>query len=188
QEGQDASFANPSLTGRLEWAGPGLRLGGSFWYGGSANQVAAVGTGTFDAPVAVLAADARYDTGPFSFRGEAARVSVGGADRINAAFNQDVGSRMDGFYVEGGCNLFQLFAPASPSRLIAFARHERFNTQAAVPTGTIQDLTLARRISTFGLTFKPSSNVVFKADYQLQRNRAAVGQVNALSLGAGYQF
>ncbi|HLB83070.1 MAG TPA: hypothetical protein VJJ54_08260, partial [Gemmatimonadales bacterium] len=37
QEGRQASFANPSVTGRLEWARPGLKIGGSFWYGGSAN-------------------------------------------------------------------------------------------------------------------------------------------------------
>src|SRR6476660_3725313 len=48
QEGRDASFANPSLTGRLEWARPGLRVGGSFWYGGSAAQAPALGSGTFD--------------------------------------------------------------------------------------------------------------------------------------------
>src|SRR5215208_7230163 len=63
QEGKEASFANPSLTGRLEWARPGLRLGGSFWYGGSANQDPLLGTGSFDNAVAVLSADARYDIG-----------------------------------------------------------------------------------------------------------------------------
>src|SRR5215218_10811609 len=31
QEGKEASFANPSVTGRLEWTRPGLRIGGSFW-------------------------------------------------------------------------------------------------------------------------------------------------------------
>ena len=43
QEGKEASFANPSVTGRLEWVRPGLRLGGSFWYGGSANRDPALG-------------------------------------------------------------------------------------------------------------------------------------------------
>src|SRR5213595_181273 len=47
QEGRRASFANPSVTGRLEWARPGVKIGGSFWYGGTADTNAAVGTGTF---------------------------------------------------------------------------------------------------------------------------------------------
>jgi hypothetical protein len=188
QEGQNASFANPSLTGRLEWVGPGLRIGGSFWYGGSADQVPAIGAGTFDAPVTLVSTDVRYDTGPFSFRGEAARISIGRTDRINAVYGQAVGSRIEGFYLEGAYNLFRALAPASNSRLLAFLRHEHYDTQAAVAAGTPRDPALARRISTFGLSFKPISNVVFKADYQLRRNRAAAGQVDAFSLGAGYQF
>ncbi|HZI72918.1 MAG TPA: hypothetical protein VFD73_02650, partial [Gemmatimonadales bacterium] len=82
QEGKEASFANPSVTGRLEWARPGLRLGGSFWYGGSANQDPALGTGSFDNAVALLSADARYDTGPLMFRAVAARISIADADLI----------------------------------------------------------------------------------------------------------
>src|SRR5437867_5165639 len=54
QEGREASFANPSLTGRLEWARPGLRVGGSFWYGGTADTNTAVGKGAFAAPVTLL--------------------------------------------------------------------------------------------------------------------------------------
>jgi hypothetical protein len=82
QEGSEASFANPSITGRLEWARPGLRLGGSFWYGGSANQDSLLGTGAFDNAVALLSADARYDVGPFMFRGIVANISVAGASAV----------------------------------------------------------------------------------------------------------
>src|SRR5439155_698675 len=49
QEGRQASFANPSMTGRLEWARPGVKIGGSFWYGGTADTNSAVGTGTWRA-------------------------------------------------------------------------------------------------------------------------------------------
>lgn len=69
-----------------------------------------------------------------------------------------------------------------------FLRHERFDTHAAVPPGTAQDPALARRITTFGLSYKPLWNVVFKGDYQLRRNRAAQGQDDVLALGMGYQF
>src|SRR2546427_7988151 len=61
QEGKEASFANPSVTGRLEWARPGLRIGGSFWYGGTANQNPIIGRGAFDAPVFLGSADVRYE-------------------------------------------------------------------------------------------------------------------------------
>ncbi len=188
QEGHEASFGNPSLTGRLEWARPGLRIGGSFWYGGSAAQDPALGTGSFDNAVAVVAADARYDVGPFMFRGVVANVSIADADAINAAYGGQVGSRIAGGYVEGAYNVLSKLAPQSTQRLDAFIRHERFNTQAGVPTGVVRDDALARRITTFGLTYKPVYNVVFKGDYQLQRNRAGVGPDEQLALGGGYSF
>ena len=65
QEGKEASFANPSLTGRLEWARPGLRIGGSFWYGGSAAQDPALGTGRFDNTVSA-ASDLKYALPPWT--------------------------------------------------------------------------------------------------------------------------
>jgi hypothetical protein len=188
QEGREASFANPSLTGRLEWARPGLRIGGSFWYGGSSAADPALGDGTVDKAVALVSADARYDVGPFMFRGVVANVSISDVEEINSAFAGAVGSRIAGGYVEGAYNLLAALSPASTQRLNAFIRHERYNTQAGVPDGVTRDDALARRITTLGLSYKPVYNVVFKGDYQLRRNRAGVGEDEQLALGVGYQF
>jgi hypothetical protein len=188
QEGKNASFANPSVTGRLEWARPGLRLGGSFWYGGSANQDPVLGTGTFDNAVALISADARFDSGPFMFRGVVANISVSDAEAINSVFGGQVGSRIAGGYIEGAYNLLSALAPASAQRLNAFLRYENYDTQANVPAGVTKDESLARRIATFGLSYKPVYNVVFKGDYQLQRNKAGIGESDVLALGIGYQF
>jgi hypothetical protein len=188
QEGRDASFANPSLTGRLEWARPGLKVGGSFWYGGSANQEPALGTGRFDNAVALIAADARYDVGAFMFRGIVANISIADAERIDAAFGSQIGSRIAGGYVEGAYNVLSAIAPASAQQLNAFVRYEHYDTQADVPAGVTDDESLARRITTLGLSYKPLYNVVFKGDYQLLRNKAGVGEGELLSLGVGYQF
>jgi hypothetical protein len=188
QEGKEASFANPSLTGRLEWARPGLRVGGSFWYGGSANQDPALGMGTFDNAVALVAADARYDVGPFMFRAVVANVSIADAQSINAAYGGQVGSRIAGGYVEGAYDILSAVAPASAQRLNVFLRHERYDTQAGLPAGVVRDDALARRITTLGLSYKPVYNVVFKGDYQLRRNRAGLAEDEQVSLGVGYQF
>jgi hypothetical protein len=188
QEGQRASFANPSFTGRLEYGAPGIRLGGSFWYGGTANQDSVLGTGTFQNPVSILAADARYDIGALQLRGEAATIHVGDAQAINARFGTAVASRIAGGYLEAGFNILHPLAPASSQRVNLFLRHERYDTHASVPSGTVRDASLARRITTFGFTYKPVWNVVFKGDYQLRRNRAGAGQNQVLSFGVGYQF
>jgi hypothetical protein len=188
QEGQEATFANPSFTGRLEWARPGVRIGGSFWYGGSAAQDAALADGAFANAVALLSADARVNIGPASLRGVFATVHVGDADRINAAYGNDVGSRITGGYGEAAWNVLSLLAPHSGARLNAFARHERYDTHAAVPAGTLRDDALARRLTTFGLVYQPIYNVALKADYQLRRNRAHAGEDEVARLGVGYQF
>ena len=188
QEGRQASFANPSVTGRLEWARPGVKIGGSFWYGGTADTNAAVGTGSFGAPVALLSADARYESGPLALRAVVANISVSDAQAINAAYGRSVGSRIAGGYLEGAYNLLRLFAPASSQKLNAFLRHERYDTQARVTAGVTRDRSLARRITTLGFTYKPTWNSAFKGDYQLLRNSAGAGESEVLSLGVGYQF
>ena len=188
QEGQDATFANPSLTGRLEWARPGLKLGSSFWYGGSAAADSVLGSGTFDAPIALVSADGRYDKGAVSLRAVVANISVKDAGAIDARYGTAVGSRIAGGYVEGAYNLLHALAPGSSQKLNAFVRHERYDTQADVPAGVTRDASLARRITTLGLTYKPTWNTAFKGDYQLVRNAGGVGEHEVLSLGVGYQF
>lgn len=188
QEGQNASFANPSFTGRLEWARPGWKIGGSFWYGGTANADSVLGTGSFAAPVTLVSADVRCDVGGASFRGEVANISVSDAGAIDARYGTTVGSRIAGGYVEGAYDLLRLLAPGSSHKLNAFVRHERYDTQASVPAGVTRDRSLARRLTTLGLTFKPTWNTAFKGDYQIVRNAAGVGEHEVLSLGVGYQF
>jgi hypothetical protein len=187
QEGREASFANPSLTGRLEWVRPGLRVGGSFWYGGTTAGDTLLGTGSFDAPVTVLSADARYENRGASLRGVIATVSVGDAEQINAFYGTAVGSRISGGYIEGAYDLLRL-ASRTSQKLNAFVRYERYNTHSAVPTGTTQNAELARRVTTVGLAYKPTWNTVFKGDYEIRRTAAGTAEGETLRLGVGYQF
>lgn len=187
-EGQLATFANPSVTGRLEYVRPGLRAGASFWYGGTTGGDTLLGSGTFADPVTFLAADVRYDVGALALRGEVANVSIPDAEAINARYGGAVGKRIAGGYGEAAVNLLHWFAPASTQKLSVFARHERFDTQASVAAGTTRDPTLDRRVTTLGLTYKPTWNTAFKGDYQLLRNAAGTGEGELLSLGIGFQF
>jgi hypothetical protein len=188
QEGREATFANPSLTGRLEWVRPGLRVGGSFWYGGTTGGDTLLGTGAFDAPVALLAADGRYERGGLAVRGVIATIGVSDADTINDVYGSAVGSRITGGYLEAAYDVLRLLSAGTSQRLNAFVRHERYDTQASVPTGTTRDRGFARRITTLGLAFKPTWNTVFKGDYEVRRTAAGTGEGETLRLGVGYQF
>lgn len=188
QEGREASFANPSLTGRLEWVRPGLRLGGSFWHGGTTAGDTLLGTGTFDAPITVLSADGRYERGGAMVRGVIANVAISDAQQINARYGTTVGSRISGGYLEGAYDVLRLLAPHTSQRVNAFVRHERYDTHAGVPTGTPRNRELARRITTFGLAYKPTWNTVFKGDYEVRRTAAGTAEGETLRFGVGYQF
>jgi hypothetical protein len=189
QEGRTASFANPAIAGRLEWSGtPGLRVGGSAYYGGTANGDSLLGRSAFAAPVTLLAADVRYDLAGFAFRAEAATIAIPDAGAINQAYGRGVGRRINGWYAEGAYNLLKFLVPAATQKLDGFLRYERFDTQAAVAAGDVRDDSFGRRITTIGLTYKPLWNVVLKADYQFRRNRAHTGEDEVFALGAGYQF
>ena len=189
QEGQLASFANPSLTGRLEYGRPGLKLGGVVLvWRQRQRRIPPSAPGTFDNAVALVSADARYDVGPFMFRGVVANVSIADAEEINAAFGSRSAAGSRAAIVEGAYNVLSTLAPASTQRLNAFVRHERTTRKRACPTASPATMRFARRITTVGLTYKPVYNVAFKGDYQLRRNRAGVGEDEQLALGVGYQF
>ncbi len=188
QEGRDATFANPSLTGRLEYARPGLKLGAAFFTGGTAGADTLVGTGWNDARVTVLAADARYDNGPLAVRGVLASVDLPDARAINRAYGHDVASRMTGGYVEAAYELLSLGKYAGTERLVGFARYEHYDTQASVPAGVTADPTNARRNVTLGLTYLPIANVAFKGDVEFRHTSRGGPGVQVLSLGVGYWF
>lgn len=188
QEGQKASFANYALTGRVEWARPGLKVGFAGLYGGTADTNSAVGEGAFGAPVTVLAADARWQSGPWSARALLANVAISEAEAINTAYGADVGSRIQGGYVEGAYDLMPLLTSADRGRLDAFVRYEFLNTQADVPAGVTADPANDRTLVTGGLTFRPTSDVAFKADYAILRNDASAGEGETFSLGVGFSF
>lgn len=188
QEGQQASFANYAITGRLEWARPGLKVGLAGLYGGTADTNSAIAEGAFGAPLTVLAADLRWDRGPWSARALYSTISVGKAEEINATFGNDVGSRMQGGYLEGAYDLMPLVAGADHGRLDAFVRYEFIDTQAEVPAGTTADAANDRTIMTGGLSFRPTSDVAFKADYSVMRNAASAGEGERFALGIGFAF
>src|SRR5256885_8953444 len=53
QEGRQASFANPSFTGRVEWARPGVKIGGALLEWGTGGTKGRGGAGRFGGPAAL---------------------------------------------------------------------------------------------------------------------------------------
>ncbi len=177
---------------------PGLTVGGAMLYQNS-------GQGNADfkaddtqpdfsgikAPVSLWDLHARWQANGWDLQALYARGTIGDAGRIDqtlAAFNTANGadrpfvpSAFDGWLLQGAYTVWQ----RGNASLTPFARYERYDAQARMPTGFATDPANADQVITLGLSFKPVDEVVFKADYQKFKDNPANDRYN---LGLGYMF
>lgn len=184
QLGLNSSTANMSLTGRVGiHAMAGLQFGVSGFFGSSTGGVDSLGSGA----VSLLAAEASYSVGNLALRAEGAMLNVGDAEKIHAAYKNNIADQSIGWYVEAAYNFLPHLVADTEQRMAVFARLEKINTQADVSYGDPLKQH-DRTIVTTGLTYHPHSDVVVKLDYQFfsnARDDKSTGQLNA---GIGYAF
>lgn len=141
--------------------------------------------------------DARGRWGPVEARGIAASWWLPESDDLMEAYRADgspyftegaaaVPTRMWGAYAELGLNTLWFVDPAGAA-LVVFGRLETWDLNAAVPEGFSRDPALDVDIGTFGLTFRPISQVVFKADVQLRDRRYGLDELG-VNAGLGWMF
>jgi hypothetical protein len=185
------SLSQPAVSGRLDYyaiqsRAQSLRLGLSFFGGGLDNGPGGVNPG-IDANIQVYSADCQYSLGDFDFRGVYAFENINGAANIG----NNVASEIDGFYVEGAYHFWPerwKSGRLEHSDAIAFVRYDDLDTQKTVPTGVTQDPQGDRNVTTFGLGFFPTSNVVIKTDYQIYDSAADDEGGNRFNIGLGFSF
>ncbi len=166
-------------------------VGGSVYYGESAQDLPFSLTTT----LADLHLDWKWKG--FSFRALGTVVELDGAGDLSAyqaakeelelsAFDP-VGERMVGWYVEAGYDLFTVLRPGGEASLTPFVRYESYNTQDKVPAGYTASGKNDVDVTTVGISYKPISEIVVKADYQIYDD-AADSLKNQWNLGLGYIF
>ncbi|MFT3766060.1 MAG: hypothetical protein QM820_11170 [Minicystis sp.] len=94
-------------------------------------------------------------------------------------------TRIRGAYVEAGYDVLHPFGLSH--QVVPFARIEYYNTQSAVPDGYKANPVYSIREYTFGASYKPIREVVFKADYQI-RNRQAGPDETQANFGVGFMY
>lgn len=90
-----------------------------------------------------------------------------------------------GRYFHVGFNLLR--GLSENLQLSPYYRYEAVNTQAKMPPGFAASPQHDWKFHTFGLEFRPLSQIVVKGDYQWTRNAANLG-VNQFNLVLGYAF
>ena len=187
QKGAESTMNHVNFSGKLDYYGlPGLRLGLSGYFGRTQSDKSIEDIDGADVGVAMLGLDARYAYKRFSARGQFIHTNITDSEAYNAYYGSDLGSSLQGWYVEAAYNLL---SQEKEQELVGFVRFEDFNTHASTEGNLAQNLSYDRNEITFGLTYKVASGAAFKADYQF-KNTAIPGAdtVKQLNLGFGIWF
>jgi hypothetical protein len=191
QEGSEAIAQDWAVSGRLDYVGTaGLLVGVSAFSGDTGQDNRTPSGQKIDGRTSVFDVHADWQWRGLWLRGLYARTSISQADLINE-FNgfvgdQSVGSRQNGWYVQGAYDVLS-FAPKSKMSLLPYVRYEQYDTQEKVPAGYARNPANAIDELTVGVAFKPIDRVIFKLDWQQRQNAANTG-VNAWNVAVGYIF
>jgi hypothetical protein len=186
QKGIQSTVNSPNFATKLDYYGlPGLRLGLSGYLGRTQAEDDVDTIEGSDVGISMIGLDARYAFQRFTARGQFIHASLSDTEAYNALYNSDLGSALQGWYVEAAYNLLPL---TKQQQLFAFARYEDYNTHASVDGSIVKNDTYDRTDWTLGLSYKLAPGAVVKADYQIKDNATANGATNQLNFGIGVWF
>lgn len=177
QHGQKSKADDLAGVARVDYKGiPGLLVGASIFSGGAAQ-----GTDALDnVSTTVAEVHAGFNFRGFNIRGLYAINQVDGASEVAKTLEKDATGEGSGFYINAAYDVNDKITP--------FVRYEKYNvfdekydslgTKIASDKDTINTV--------IGLNYKPTRNVVIKADYMIRDNKGK--DDNRFELGTGYVF
>lgn len=187
QKAIQSTVDSPTLSTKLDYYGiSGLRLGLSTYFGKTQATDDVEEINGANIGIAMLGLDARYAYQRFAARGQFIHASLSDTEEYNALTDRDLGSVLQGFYVEGAYNLLPV---DKKQKLFAFARYEKYNTHADTDGPLIKNEAYDRTDVTTGLTYHVAPGVVFKGDYQFRSNALDGADIkDRLNFGIGVWF
>jgi hypothetical protein len=191
QKGSKAVAEDLAVVARLDFVGkPGLIVGASGYLGQSGqNNPPSSGTGSISARTVLTEGHVDWQFRGLSLRALGALAFVDDVVALNDVKQltgvESIGERMYGWYVEASYDMLR--SASTVHQLRPVARFEQVNTQSRVPQGFAADPANDVQVVTLGAAWKPITNLVFKADYQLRSN-AANTETNQFNLAVGYVF
>ena len=185
QKGAKSNFNNINFAGKLDYYGfPGLRLGLSGYLGRTQSNVDVEEVDGADVGIAMFGLDARYAKKRFTARGQFVHGSLSDTEAYNTATGKDLGSALQGYYLEAAYNLL---SQEKRQQLFGFVRYEDYNTHASTDGNLAKNNKYDRQEWTLGLSYKIAPGAVVKADYQFKNNAANI-DTKQLNFGIGVWF
>ncbi|WP_370476878.1 hypothetical protein [Tamlana flava] len=187
QKAVQSTVDSPTLSAKFDYYGlPGLRLGLAGYSGKTqaADDIEEMSGANIG--ISMLGLDARYAYQRFTARGQFVYASLSDTAAYNTATGRDLGSALQGWYLEGA---FNLLPQNNQQRLFAFVRYEQYDTHAKTEGGLVQNDAYNRNDITTGLSYHIAPGVVLKGDYQFRDNALSGADVdNRLNFGIGVWF
>lgn len=182
-----STIDSPTFSIKFDYYGiPGLRLGLSGYFGETQAEDDVESIDGSNIGISMIGLDARYAYKKFTARGQFIHASLSNTESYNNLTSRDLGSALQGWYLEAGYNLLP---QEKKQRLFAFARYEQFDTHAETDGNLERNYTYNRNDLTTGLSYHIAPGVVLKGDYQLRNNAASGSDVpNRLNFGIGVWF
>ncbi|WP_142783221.1 hypothetical protein [Changchengzhania lutea] len=187
QKAIQSTIDSPTFSAKFDYYGiPGLRLGLSGYFGDTQADDDVEDIDGANIGISMVGLDARYAFQRFTARGQYVYGSLSGTEAYNDLTGKDLGSALQGWYLEGA---FNLLSQEKQQRLFAFARYEQYDTHANTDGSLPRNDAYNRNDLTTGLSYHIASGVVLKGDYQFRDNAQAGADVaNRLNFGIGVWF
>jgi len=188
QKGAESVINNPNLSMKLDYYGIlGLKIGVAGYFGETQSDDTSVENSTVG--VSMLGFNASYLYRDLTLRGQYIYTSLSGTEAYNDLTGKDLGSKMDGYYLEAAYNFMPLIAKNSSKTLSVFSRYEMYNTHAATAGDLEVNQAYDRSDITLGIDFKIAPGVAIKADYQWLTNaKEGSDRNNLFNAGIGLMF
>lgn len=187
QKGIKSTFNNANFATKLDYYGlPGLRLGLSGYFGRTQSPEDVQDLAGADVGISMIGFDARYAKKRFTARGQFVFANLSDTESYNTASGSNLGSALQGYYVEAAYNLIPL---GKRQQLFGFIRYEDFDTHASVAGSLLKNDSYNKDEWTIGLSYKLAPGAVVKADYQIKNNAAiSSSATKQLNFGIGVWF
>lgn len=197
QKGAQSYISSPIVSGKIDYYGIlGLKIGIAAYKGASQstlfnnvnieNDTLIETADSSSLGITMLGFDVRYAFKGINIKGQYIHTLLSNASEYNLFTGGDIGSGLNGFYLEISYNIFQSVNNIH-EKLIPFIRFEKYNTHFKVDNITKNKAYDITEI-TYGLGYKISDGVVFKADMQLMKNKSVNKFSKQLNFGIGFWF
>lgn len=203
QKGKESYISSPNITVKVEYYGlKGLNLGVSGYFGNTQStlyhgidrddQQAIASADSSIVGISMLGIDARYKLGALQLRGQYYLTSISNTEKYNQFTlsiegPNDLGSSMNGYYIEAGYNVFSFFNSLK-MELIPFVRYESYDTHKKVEDGISQNPAFNNLVITSGLSWKLAPGAVIKADFQFIKPENSNTFSKIFNAGIGVMF